>query len=225
MTSHVAPGWGGSIPFDVPVDPDAPEALRWLRDELAKAPYQAARPTWFDRLSRSFLDWLGSLTGLGGEGVQGWIPGVVVLLVAAALITGFFIFGVPRLNRARRGAAVVFGESDRRTASDLRGAARRAAASGNWNLAVEEIFRALARSLEERTVVRPLPGTTAHDLATRAAALFPAETQRLEAAARAFDSVRYLGQDAREADYESIARLDGDLRLAPMPGVSTAAAR
>ncbi|MCU1636561.1 MAG: rane protein, partial [Cryobacterium sp.] len=44
----------------IPVDPDAPEAQQWLRDELAEAPYQAAQPTWFDRVSQGFFDWLNS---------------------------------------------------------------------------------------------------------------------------------------------------------------------
>jgi len=30
------------VPFDVPVDPDAPEARQWLADELSKPQYQAA---------------------------------------------------------------------------------------------------------------------------------------------------------------------------------------
>lgn len=206
------------VRFDVPVDPDAPEAREWLREELAKAPYQAARPTWFDRLSQGFLDWLGSLTVGEGGGLQGWIPLVLTVLAVAAVVVAFLIFGIPRLNRRRQAAVAVLGENDRRSAEEMRRAARRAAAVQDWNLAVQEMYRAIARGLEERTVLRPSPGTTAHDLAVRAGAAFPHETNRLADAARAFDAVRYLGRDVGEAEFVAVAELERDLRTAPARG-------
>lgn len=207
-------GLGAGVRFDVPVDPEAPEAQQWLREELAKAPYQAARPTWFDRLSQSFLDWLGSLTAGGGDGFGDWIPLIVTVLAVAAVAVLFLIFGMPRLNRRRRRPAGVLGEHDTRSADDLRRAARLAAASGDWNRAVQEMYRAIARGLDERTLLRALPGTTAHAIATRAGAVFPAEAERLEHAARAFDAVRYLGRDASEGDFGAVAELERALREA-----------
>jgi Domain of unknown function (DUF4129) len=213
-------GYGTGVRFDVPVDPDAPEAQQWLREELSKAPYQAARPTWFDRLSQGFLDWLNSLTLGEGDGLEGWIPVVLTVLAIAALVVAFLVFGMPRLNRRRQADVAVFGENDRRSAEELRQSARRAAASRNWNLAVREMYRAIARGLEERTVLKPSPGTTAHDLAVRAGAVFPAEAGRLADAARAFDAVRYLGDDVGEPEFTAVAGLENDLRSAPVRALS-----
>jgi hypothetical protein len=218
-------GFGAEVRFDVPVDPEAPEAQQWLREELAKAPYQAARPTWFDRLSQAFLDWLGSLSFGDGGGFGGWIPLVVTVLAIAAVVALFLIFGMPRLNRRRRRLPGVLGENDRRSADDMRRAARMAAAAGDWNRAVQEMYRAIARGLDERTVLRSLPGTTAHDIATRAGGVFPAQADRLEHAARAFDAVRYLGRDASENDFAAVAELERDLREAQanvLPPVTSA---
>lgn len=45
------------------VDPD--EARRLLERELDRSAYDGAQATWWDRASRSFLDWLGSLRADG----------------------------------------------------------------------------------------------------------------------------------------------------------------
>jgi hypothetical protein len=222
MTATRCAAWGvgRGTPFDVPVDPDAPEARRWLEEELAKAPYQAARPTWFDRLSESILDWLGSLFSGTGPGAEGWLPVIVTVLVLAALVAAFWIFGMPRLNRRQREQSSLFGADDRRSAEDLRRAAQSAAAASDWDSAVTDMYRALARGLEERTVLRPLPGSTAHELAARAAAAFPEAGDRLATAADTFDAVRYLGKDAGERDFIAMADLERHLRSAPATGLS-----
>ncbi len=229
-TRGVFGGYGTGVRFDVPVDPDAPEAQQWLREELAKAPYQAARPTWFDRLSEGFLDWLNSLTLGEGEGLEGWIPLVLTVLAIAALVVAFLIFGMPRLNRRRPVAETVFGKNDRRSAEEMRQAARKAAASRDWNLAVQEMYRAIARGLEERTVLKASPGTTAHDLAAQAGAIFPGEAARLADAAREDDGIGVGGRQrgARQGEQESEASYEGcshgGLRASggrPRPGSAT----
>ncbi|TFC86434.1 DUF4129 domain-containing protein [Cryobacterium sinapicolor] len=197
-----------------PVDPDAPEARQWLREELAKAPYEAAKPTWFDRLSTSILDWFASLTAPSADGFAAWVPLLltvaVVVLVAAALL----IFGLPRLNRRSRLASDLFGVDDRRAAADLRRAALAAASHRDWNVASAEMFRALARGLFERTILVVTPGTTAHSFAARAGEAFPAERVRLSEAAELFDGVRYLGIDGTEQQFLALAALESDLRAA-----------
>jgi Domain of unknown function (DUF4129) len=204
----------------IPVDPSAPDAQQWLRDELAKASYQAARPTWFDRLSQAFFDWLGSLTAPTGDGFIGWVPLIVTVLVIAAVVAAFLIFGLPRLNRGSRLPAELFGDDDRRTADDMRRAGHAAALRGDWSLAIEEAFRAIARALVERTVLAVTPGTTAHDFAGRAAVAFPAEREALAAAAATFDQVRYLGRTGTEQGYRTLGELDRALAAA-QPSVLT----
>ncbi|TFD49000.1 DUF4129 domain-containing protein [Cryobacterium frigoriphilum] len=196
------------------LDPDAPEAQRWVRDELAKAPYQAAQPTWFDRLSQSVLDWLASLTAPDGGAFSAWVPVIVVVIVIAVLGAAWLIFGAPRLNRRSRLGVELFGDDDRRSAEDMRRAAADAALRADWSLASTEIFRALARGLAERTVLSVSPGTTAHDFAGRAAQAFPFAQVRLSDAARVFDEVRYLGRPGTEAGYRELLTLERELSAA-----------
>jgi hypothetical protein len=207
--------WPGLWPADVPVDPSSPEAQQWLREELAKPPYQAATPTWFDRLSQGFFDWLGSFTLPSGDGWGGWVPLILTLVVVAVLVAAFLIFGLPRLNRRSALSAEVsgslFGLNDRRSADEMRRAARAAAAAGDWSLASQEAYRALARGLAERTVLLVSPGTTAHDFAVRASVAFPLERERLVTAAAVFDQVRYLGSPGTAQGYQAVTDLDAAL--------------
>jgi hypothetical protein len=207
-----------ALPVDVPVDPSSPEAQQWLREELAKAPYQAAKPTWFDRLSQAFFDWLGSFTVPSGDGWGGWLPLIVTLVIVAVLVVAFVIFGLPRLNRRSAltadASGSLFGVDDRRSADEMRRAARAAATAGDWSLASQEAYRALARGLAERTVLRVSPGTTAHDFAVRASVAFPLERERLVGAAAVFDQVRYLDRPGSEAGYRAVTELDAALAQA-----------
>lgn len=205
-------GFAGALGARIPVDPDAPEARRWLREELAKAPYQAARPNWFDRFSKDFLDWIRSLTAPTGDGLGSWTPVILTLVAVGVIVAAFLIFGLPRINRRSRLPAELFGKDDRRSAEDMRRAAETAASVRDWSLATEELFRAMARGLVERTVLVVTPGTTAHAFAARAAAAFPAEHDRLAAAATAFDGVRYLGVAGTERDYRAMSSLESGLR-------------
>lgn len=204
-----------AAPFaDVPVTPDGPDARRWLVDELSKAPYQAAKPNWFDLLSQAVKDWIGSLFGPGSGTLGPLLIVVLVVLIAALIVVAFIVFGLPRLNRRSGQLGEVFGEADRRDADALRRAAEAAAASGDWTTAIEELFRALARGLAERTILTVNPGTTAHGFGSRAASAFPAERTRLSEAAELFDRVRYLGVTGTWEDYTTLSELEGRLRTA-----------
>jgi hypothetical protein len=208
-------GWSGAgvrvAPSGIPVDPSAPDARQWLQEELAKAPYQAAKPTWFDRASEAFFNWIGSLTMPSGDGLGPWLPVIITVVVAALVVTAFLIFGLPRINRRSTQSALLFGEDDRRSADTLRRSALAAAAAREWNVACEEMFRAIARGLFERTIVQLSPGTTAHDVAAAAANAFPAQRTQLAAAASTFDQVRYLGVQGTEAGFSSLAELESAL--------------
>ncbi|WP_349899444.1 DUF4129 domain-containing protein [Parafrigoribacterium soli] len=207
---------------DVPVDPGAEEARRWIVAELAKPAYQAAQPTWFDRLSAAFWHWLNSLQfGSGGASLPVML--IVVIVVAAAVVAAFLIFGAPRRNRRSAVTGALFGDDDDRSARAIRASADAAAAARDWTLAIEELFRSIARGLAERTVVTASPGTTARDFATRAGVTFPALAARLAGAASAFDEVRYLGRTGTEETYRELAGLETELRSA-RPELETAGA-
>lgn len=206
-----------ALPFDVPVDPDAPDATAWLISELSKAEYQAARPTLFDRLAKAVSDWFDSLQlgAAGGPPALGLT--VVIVLAAAAIVAAILIFGLPRLNRRSRVTGSLFGDEDSRTSARIRQDAERAAVAGDYSTAVMEMFRAIARGLAERTIVTVSPGTTALAFAARTAVLFPALGASLDSSAAAFDGVRYLDRTGTAEQYETIAALERDLRSAKSP--------
>jgi hypothetical protein len=206
--------WPAALPAGVPVDPDAEEATRWILEELAKPEYQAAKPSWFDILSEAFWNWLQSLTIDTGGAAQGPLLLGLVIVVAAALVAAFLVFGAPRLGRRSRAGAALFEEGETRTAEQLRRSAARAAGEGRWAEAIEELFRAMARSLEERVLVATTPGTTAREFTTAAGRVFSAQAPRLSRAGEIFDSVRYLERPGTEADYAALLALEKELRAA-----------
>ncbi|MHA6667392.1 DUF4129 domain-containing protein [Homoserinimonas sp. A447] len=207
----------GKAPADVPVDPNADEARNWILDELSEPRYEAAKPTWFDQLSSAFLDWLGSLLDGASGAPAGLLLAIVVVIIVAALVAAFLIFGMPALNRRSAVSGSLFGTDDDRSAEAMRRAADAAASAGDWALAIEEAYRAIARGLAERTILATTPGTTAHGFATRAGAAFPSLAADLAAAADTFDRVRYLGKPGSEAEYRAVAALERQLRSARVP--------
>jgi hypothetical protein len=207
------------LPFDVPVDPDAPEARDWLADELSKAPYQSAKPTFLDLVAQQIFGWFDDLidwlSGAGGapgaDGAPLWILAIVIPVAIIALLA-FLIYGLPRLNRRSRATGALFGEDDDRDAAGMRRAAQAAADAGDYGTAIAELFRALARGLSERAVVTTQPGTTASAFARGAGAVFPADAPALEARARDFDAVRYLGHPGTREQWEDLRSLESRLR-------------
>lgn len=210
------------IGTDVPVAPDAPDARNWLLDELSKPEYTAAQPTFLEQATQAFLDWIGSLFSGAGD-ASGLLVVVAAVLLVVALIVGLLIYGVPRLRHRSAARGSLFGDDDDRSADDLRRASDALAAAGDWSGAVEERFRAVARSLVERTAVSLAPGTTSHAFARSAGVAFPAERSSIEAAADTFDAVRYLGRAGDRDGFEAIRALDERLagaliELAPVVG-------
>jgi len=198
--------------MSVPVDPDADEARQWLLRELSKPEYEAARPSWFDRLAGAVADWFRSLTfgGTGGPPLLGIV--LVVVLILVAVVVAFLVFGLPRLRRRSALAGELFGADDTRSATALRQAAEQLAAAGDYAEAIAEMFRSIARGLSERAITSTTPGTTARAFAGRAAVEFPDFLDRLINAADTFDGVRYLGRAGTEDAYRDIAALEATLR-------------
>jgi hypothetical protein len=196
------------------VQPGGDQARQWLEQELAKAPYQAARPTPFDIVAQAVLQWFQSLFTSKTSVAPPVLLVAALIVVVALLVVALVLFGVPRLNRRSQGSGGLFGEDDRRRADQLRRSAAAAFAAGDWSKAVLERFRGMARGLDERTVLTVFPGTTATGLARGAAQAFPGEQRDLESAAAVFDEVRYAGRTATRGEAESIAALDERLAAA-----------
>lgn len=197
--------------LDVPVDPDADQAREWIIRELSKPPYRAAEPTWFDQLASAFWDWLSSLE-FGSTGAPGLIWALIAVLVIGSLVAVYFLFGAPRRNRRASVTGVLFGADDQRDSAALRRSAADAAASDDFELAIEELFRAIARGLTERSVVDTFPGTTASAFAASAAQHFARVRDALSTSARDFDDVRYLGRPGTESSYRRMLELDSTLQ-------------
>lgn len=200
--------------LDVPLVPDAPDARDLLQQELSKPEYQTAQPTLWDIISKAFWDWVNSLRVPGDGPFTGLFPIIAMVVVVIGIVVAFVVWGVPRLNRRSARRLELFGERDDRTADELRRDARAAAAAGDWTLALQELYRAVARGLAERTIVVVTPGTTAHGFAGRAAVAFPAERQTLAAAADVFDAVRYLDATGTEVQFRELEGLDARLSSA-----------
>jgi hypothetical protein len=196
------------LPLDVPVDPSAPDARELLLRELSDPEYQAAQPTLLDIVGQAISDWLASLVVPTDGDLGGWVPLVVTLLIAVGIVVAFLVWGVPRLNRRSRALEGLFGADERRTAAELRSDAASAAARGDHTAAVLDAFRALARGLQERTIVAVLPGTTAHDFASQGGAAFPELAHAFAASADGFDAVRYAGTPGSPELYRSVSELD-----------------
>jgi hypothetical protein len=207
--------------FDIPVDPDAPEARDWILEELAKAPYQAAKPTLLDLVAQQIRTWFGDLirfltSTTGGPPAGGPPLGLLAILIPVAILVvlAFLIYGVPRLNRRSTVTGALFGDDESRDAATMRRDAERAAATGDYTTAVAELFRALARGLAERTLVTTHPGTTATEFARRAGAVFPDAADPLLVAARDFDGVRYLDRAGTSEQWDAMVALERRLRTA-----------
>ena len=205
----------------MPVEPDAPDARELLLDELSDPAYAESQPTWFDLLSQAVLDWFANLTfGEGGA----FSPLVLVILLivgVAAVLAAILIYGLPRWRQRSKLDVELFGESDRRTARQLRRDAEKAAIAGDWATAIAERYRAIARALDERTIVTTLPGTTGHGFAAAAGRQFVEHASTLQRAADRFDDVRYLGRPGDAEAYALVRDLDDaiDRAASPLPSV------
>lgn len=208
MLAHLMPGSGDDGPVRVPRVPAREAAER----ELADPRYHQNDPNLLQRA----LDWFWGRIGDLFEAAAGATPGgwagllaivLVVLLLAVALRL--------RLGALRRtptsGGGALFGDHPR-TAAEHRAAAEQHAADSRWTEAVQERMRAIVLALEERALLTPGPGRTADEAASEAGRVLPAHSERLRAAARAFDDVTYGGRPGTAQEYAALRTLDTDLR-------------
>ncbi len=203
-----------------PLEPDAPDARDLLLDELSDPAYAESAPTWFDLVSQAIYEWFANLSLGDGGGPPALLFIILGAIVAAVIIIVLLVYGVPRLRARSRVSDDLFGEQDARSAKRLRRDADKAAAAGEWQVAIAERFRALARGLDERTIVAVLPGTTGHGFSRTAGRAFPAFATELTAAADAFDDVRYLGRAGSAETYARVSALDEALAAAPSPALA-----
>jgi hypothetical protein len=193
-----------------PLTPDGDEARRWAEEELSDPSYDIAEPTPFDRIARAIGDFIASLLNPDVSG--GWgstFALVAAIVVVVIIVAAFLVWGVPRVTRrSAPRTPLLFGDTEHRSAAELRDAAAERARASDWDAAIVLRFRALARGCLERGVVDPPPGATVHAFARAAARAFPALATRLEDAAAAFDDVRYLRRPGTAELYRLVAAVD-----------------
>lgn len=192
-----------------PLDPGGGTAHAWLQRELAKPAYADQR-TWLQRLWDWGKDRLDDLL----HGVGGALP-LFVLIPLLLVIVAIVVFALSRLDgrSATKRAAPhegVLADVDL-TAQQLRARAEGAAANGAHSAAFIDFFRALTRRAEERALLLPGPGRTAHEVGAELGPYFPDQLTAIRSAATFFDQVRYGGRDATAEDVTQIAALDREL--------------
>ncbi|MBN0040998.1 DUF4129 domain-containing protein [Cellulosimicrobium cellulans] len=201
-----------SLAADVPVQPGADEARRWLVEELARPEYRT-EPSLLQR----FVDWvLGLFDGAPTLDLGGPLTAVLVVVVVL-LVAGiaYWVAGPVRLSRRAAASAVVL-DDDVRTAAEMRAAADAAASRADWATAALERFRAVVRSLEERAVLDARPGRTAWEAAEAAGERVPDVADGLERGAHLFDDVAY-GKAAVGPEADAFLRALDERTLATRP--------
>ncbi|WP_336924026.1 DUF4129 domain-containing protein [Aquipuribacter sp. SD81] len=189
------------------VEPDRGTARSWAVEELARREYTQAQPNLLQRALLWLWDRLQqALDGASASGSAGALV-IGLLAVVVVVVLALVLAGPLRAARAARPSAEVFGTLTR-TAAEHRAAAAAAAGAGRWGEAVQERFRAVARSLEERAVLDRRPGRTASEVAVEVGDLLPGTGDPLRAAARAFDDVTYGELPGDEAAYRTCAEAD-----------------
>lgn len=210
----------GPAQAEPPVLPDGDEARRWAVEELSKPKYGEETPSWLEDAWRNFLRWLDSLGSSDGTDT-GALP---IITVAAVIVIAVAIVLIrPRLNARRKNSSKAIFDVDPSVSPETyRQRAAAAAATADWGTAVIEQFRAVVRSAEERTIIDPLPGRTADEVAASLGAAFSSEVWRLERAAKVFDAVHYGQARVDQQDFadmvaldESISRLQPDFKGSP----------
>jgi hypothetical protein len=191
------------------IDIDRDAAHEAAQHELAKPIYPKASLT--DRI----LDWINEmiyrLMEASASVPGGWLTlSVLGILLAIAIVLAVRI--ARRTMRTKRGGEyALFGEREL-SAAEHRATAEQYAAQGNWSAAIRHRLRAVARQLEESSVLDPVPGRTATELARDAGRAMPALATELSRAAEAFNDVTYGERPGTEAAYRLIADLDSHLR-------------
>lgn len=189
-------------------------ARREAERELVRPEYHHTPPL-LVRVAEWLLNRLGDLLDKAEQAAPGggWgLLGLVLLLVGLVVVVRRRFGALAQTSR--RG--LVFTGEHELTAAAHREAAERAAAVADWPTAVRERFRAVVRSLEERTVLEPRLGRTADEAAGEAGLALPAAAAELAAAARVFDEVVYGGRAAAEHGYRIVAAADAAVAATAM---------
>lgn len=203
----------------VEIDRDA--ARDAAQHELGKPIYPRASLT--ERLADWLDDVIFKIMAEGASVPGGWLTMLVLLaLLAAAVVVAIRV--ARRTMRTDRGRQDALFGSLELSAAQHRATAEQAAARGDWTSAIRHRVRAVARHLEETTVLTAVPGRTATELARDAGAAIPGLTIELRCTAETFNDVTYGQRPGTEPGYRMIVELDDHLRSRTAAGAGAATA-
>ncbi len=211
------------FPAEVPVDLGRDAAHRLAVEELAKPEYHVDDPSLFQRAVTWIINTIVDLFDRASQVVPGGPWGLAVIALAIMLIIAAVLWRGGPVRRSGAGEGALF-VGRPRSAAEHRAAADRAAAAARWEEAVLERYRAMVRSLEERTILEPRPGRTADEAAAEAGVALPLLARNLKAAADTFDAVVYGGRSATSTDDRFLRELDNAAAATP-PRAHAAGAR
>lgn len=196
------------------IDIDRDAAHDAAQRELAKPIYPKASLS--ERLSEWLDELLYRLIQQGSSVPGGWLTITVlsILIIAGVVVAVRVARRTMRTNRSSSQA--LFGIQVL-SAAEHRAAAEQSASVSDWSSAILHRLRAIARQLEEDSVLNPVPGRTATELAHNAGEALPAFAVDLSRASTLFNDVTYGKQPGNETGYRLIADLDEKLRLHIVP--------
>jgi Domain of unknown function (DUF4129) len=196
-------------------------AQRAAQRELSKSIYHRNSEPFPVR----FVHWAGHLVDRALHSALKHSPtgssGALALIVIVVVIVVVVIWrvGVPRRATAT-GAVLPTGRAI--AAADHRALSEAAAANGEWHTAVVERMRAIARELEERSVLEPRAGRTATELAREAGTILPTANTALRQATDLFNDIAYGGGQGSRAGIDVMIAADDAVRQAARSTVSVA---
>jgi hypothetical protein len=190
------------------LDIDRDAAHDAAQRELDKPSYPKASLT--ERLTNWLDELLYRIMAEGSSVPGGWFT-ITVLLVLLTVAVVVAVRVARRTMRTARGRAALFGGAELTSAAH-RATAEQHAAQGDWASAIRHRLRAVARHLEETTVLDPAPGRTATELARDAGAAVPGLLGQLQRAADTFNDVTYGERPGTAAGYQLVVELDDHLR-------------
>jgi hypothetical protein len=188
-------------------------ARRAAREELAKPPYQDAKPPWTYRAVNWVFQQIDKALSHATKVVPGGKLGLVVLVLLIAGLVALVVWRT-RPSGLHRGDAALFLGGAETSAAEHRARADAAAGEGRWADAVRERLRAVARELEARGVLVPRAGRTADELAREAGRAVPEVAAALQRGVRVFDDVWYGGRVADASGYAVLVEVDRTVREA-----------
>lgn len=178
--------------------------------ELAKPIYHRDDPSLVMQAILQLVEWISDFLTRAAQVAPGGWAGMLATLLLLVLVAAAVRLRAGPVGRSRaRGEPLLSGRA--LTADEHRSRADAHTGAEEWAEAVRERLRAIARALEERAIIEPRVGRTAHELAVEAGTLLPTHAEELRAAARAFDDVWYGGLLATPDTYNQLRQLDEQL--------------